>query len=378
MANFNPAIRNVTAIQANVIDAENYSLMTPSAREIVLLEAKGGLFPDQSFSANVWDNRLLPWDGVGVDVSECLTTEAMAHLAGIDFPVEEVPLFIPDDIQNVENYLQVPNKKAILRVNTLPNGKIEKYYLGDGSANMGVIPNKGAGSILDAADVLHKMGFSFVNAGMFDKGKVIYITLKSYKEIKYIGEIPVEHYLVLVNSFDGSKPFMLIDTPICPVCKNSLNMGIKKATWKFVIRHTRNAPFRVDEMKQQLNGFIEYQKALEAFIEKARLIPMSEDSVHGLINLIFPINEDMNQLAIDRAERKRADMFMRYNAPDLVGMEHCVMRTVQMLTDYYSPNHVAPLRQTTYGRTNNFEKSLNGNSDLDKAIGYLDAKYNLF
>ena len=53
MANFKPAtINNATVILPDVIDAEpTYKLYEgmPEVCDIVLLEAKGGLFPDRSF-----------------------------------------------------------------------------------------------------------------------------------------------------------------------------------------------------------------------------------------------------------------------------------------------------------------------------------------
>ena len=146
MANFNPATINATEISANVIDGDFRVPEMKGTRIITLHEAKGGLFPDRSWSANRWDNRTLPWEGIGKDVSHCLTTKEMAELSGVGFKIAKVHGYIEADLGNgIMDYLEMPNKAFFLRVDKSmsPDGRevFKTFLLGDGSANMTPIEN---------------------------------------------------------------------------------------------------------------------------------------------------------------------------------------------------------------------------------------------
>lgn len=370
----------IATINPAVIDAEDFrpvvATETPATgyRTFTLKEAKGGLFPDRSWSANRWDNRTLPWEGIGKDVSHCLTTEQMADLSGVGFKIAKVPGYIRAELGNgVQEYLEMPNKAFFLRVDRNGN-HYNTYLLGDGSANMTPIENH---DMLALCEQLRQMGFRYENAGIFDQGRITYVSMV-WDEGRIVAEEKLNYYVVIVNSFDGSKPFGVYITPVRVVCKNTLALAIKKADRFWKIRHTRNAPFKVDEIRRGLEALNFYRQGLESHINKAKLLTMDRDAVRGFVNTLFPINETMTQRVIANIERQRSEMLLRYDAPDLRDMEHSVWRVESMLTDYYSPNHVEPAKKTQGYKANAFKNSLGGNPDLDKAMGILSSRYDLF
>lgn len=381
MTMYNPAIvNNATVILPDVIDAEPthelYEGM-PEVCDIVLLEAKGGLFPDRSWSANRWENRGLPWDGVGKDVSHCLTTEEMARESGVNFPIIRGNGAVPVTLSNgIVVYPNMPNFSSFLRPGRYdPETKtLYAYLLGTGSESMTPILNN---DMLALCEQLRQMGFRYENAGIFDQGKVTFVSMM-WDDNRIVAEEKLNYYVVIVNSFDGSKPFGVYITPVRVSCKNTLALAIKKANRFWKVRHTRNAPFRVDEIRQGLEVLNYYRQGLESHINKAKLLTMDRDAVRGFINTLFPINESMTQRVIANVERQRSEMLLRYDAPDLIDMEPSVWRVESMLTDYYSPNHVEPARKTDYGKANAFKSSLGGNADLDNAMRILSSHYDLF
>lgn len=343
-------------------------------RTFELLEAKGGLLPDSYWEVNRWDNRKLPWEGIGKDVSHCLSTEDMAKHSGVDFKIAKVPGYIRAELGGgVQEYLEMPNKAFFLRVDRKGN-HYKTYLLGDGSASMTPIENH---DMLALCEQLRQMGFRYENAGIFDKGKITYVTMVWDENVAVAGE-RITYYVVIVNSFDGSKPFGVYITPVRPSCRNLLNLSIKKAIRFWKVRHTRNAPFRVEEIRQGLELLNAYRQGLESHINKAKLLTMNRDTVRGFINALFPINDSMTERVVANIERQRSEILLRYDAPDLIDMEESVWRVESMLTDYYSPNHVEPARKTVEGKANAFKNSLGGVSDLDKAMGILSSRYDLF
>lgn len=382
MAMYNPATINATSVSANVIDGEFRvpEMATHKGTRIITLhEAKGGLFPDRSWSANRWDNRTLPWEGIGKDVSHCLTTKEMAELSGVGFKIAKVHGYIEADLGNgVMDYLEMPNKAFFLRVDKSinPDGRevFKTFLLGDGSANMTPIENT---DMLALCEQLRQMGFRYENAGIFDQGRITYVSMV-WDDNRIVAEEKLSYYVVIVNSFDGSKPFGVYITPVRVVCKNTLALAIKKAERFWKIRHTRNAPFKVDEIRRGLEVLNYYRQGLESHINKAKLLTMDRDAVRGFVNTLFPINESMTQRVIANVERQRSEMLLRYDAPDLIDMEPSVWRVESMLTDYYSPNHVEPSRKTEGAKANAFKNSLGGNAELDRAMGILSSRYDLF
>lgn len=348
--------------------------VTQAFRTFELLEAKGGLFPDRSWSANKWDNRTLPWEGIGQDVSHCLTTEQMADLSGVGFKIAKVPGYIRAELGNgVQEYLEMPNKSFFLRVDRKGN-HYKTYLLGDGSSSMTPIENH---DMLALCEQLRQMGFRYENAGIFDQGRITYVSMV-WDEGVTVAEEKLNYYVVIVNSFDGSKPFGVYITPVRVICKNTLALAIKKADRFWRIRHTRNAPFRVEEIRNGLSLLNAYRQGLETHINKAKLLTMDRDAVRGFVNALFPIEDGMTQRVIGNIERQRSEMLLRYDAPDLIDMEPSVWRVESMLTDYYSPNHVEPARKTDGGKANAFKNSLGGVPELDKAMGILSGLYPLF
>lgn len=376
MAMFNPAIVSPATIDMAPV-YEMYDGM-PEVCNVIVHEAKGGLLPSTSWSANRYDNRTLPWEGIGgMDVSHCLTTEEMAQLAKVNFKIICGGGAVPVTLSNgTVIFPDMPNFRSFLRV-----GKYDKetktlhtYLIGHGTEAMTPIEND---DMLALCEQLRQMGFRYENAGIFDQGRVTYVSM-IWEDNRIIAEEKINYYVVIVNSFDGTKPFGVYITPVRVVCKNSLNLAIKKADRFWRIRHTRRAPFRVDEIRQGLEILNYYRQGLESHIVKAKLLTMDRDTVRSFINVLFPINEGMTQRVIANVERQRSEMLMGYDAPDLIDMEPSVWRVESMLTDYYSPNHIIPPKKTKEYKANAFKRSLGSNPELDRAMGILSSHYDLF
>ena len=320
------------------------------------------LFPTQSWEALTPRDYL--WNGVGKDVSHCLDTESVFELAGLNYGVVKVPTYINrndfigndnaltgfDVVANGSELIQIP-VYAIVRDDNIT-------FLGEGRDRLNPLANEKTKQLCEA---LFQLGFRYENAGVFDGGKVTYVSMK-WKGDVLSGE-RMDYYVVIVNSFNGTKPFGVYITPVRVSCKNTLNLAIKNAERFWKIRHTRTAEARIREVQDSLMAFNHYIKGLDTEIDRMKMLTVGDDKVKSFFETLFPIENGMTQRMIDNAMKQRNELAYRYlNAPDLDGMENSAFRLMCAVTDY--ADHTAPLKNTTTWRENRFLDNMSGRNEL--------------
>jgi hypothetical protein len=78
------------------------------------------------------------------------------------------------------------------------------------------------------------------------------LTAKLPKEIVIGKDGPIENYLVLCSSHDGSMAITAFYTPVRVVCQNTLNAAFNNNTNRVYIKHTQNVKnFRSEEVKMK-------------------------------------------------------------------------------------------------------------------------------
>lgn len=316
-------------------------------------EPVNSIFPTSSWEANNWDERTLPWEGIesGRDLSHILNTDQIWDLSGLNYGFEVIPLFGVRETDS--NVLTTPIFGVFRDDNHV--------FLGSGTKRFVPIGNK---RTKELCDILHGMGFSYENAGCFDGGKVTYVSMKWRQNI--IAGETMDYYVVVVNSFDGTKPFGVYITPIRVWCKNTLNLAINKAVRFWKLRHTTNAHIRLEEVENGLALLGNYIGAFEREVDRMKLLTCDKDRVKSFIDMLFPITEDMRPRAVTSAENKRAELMYRYEyAPDIIDMEQSAFRFVNAVSDYV--DHTEPLRRTSTWKEKRFANNMGGNELLYKA-----------
>jgi len=339
---------------------------------ITSIEQYSTLFPTQSWSALTPRDML--WDGVGKDVSHCLSTDAVFELAGLNYGIKKVPTYIKrgdfydnslngfDLIAQGSELIQIP-VYAIVRDDNVT-------YLGNGTERLNPLANE---KTRELCNVLFSLGFRFENAGVFDGGKVTYVSMK-WKGDVLSGEV-MDYYVVIINSFDGTKPFGIYITPVRISCKNTMNLAIKKAVRFWKIKHTRTAEIRLNEVQQSLMAFDHYIKGLDTEIDRMKMLTINDDKVKSFFETLFPIENGMTQRMIDNAMKQREELAYRYlNAPDLDGMEQSGFRLMCAVTDF--ADHTAPQRMTQNWKANRFLKNMSGANELiDMTQQFIDSQF---
>ena len=367
---------------ANIIDAEFTPIneyrnkINPIVSESY--EQVSSLFPTSSWTVNDWDKRALPWEGIkdAVDLSHLVNTDVVWQMSGLNYGFVQDKLFGVHGVNSANEIRDIII--GIANSGIIPDGFLESfkdtpkigvfrddnnYCLGDGTKRFVPIGNE---QTRELCDILYQMGFKYENAGVFDGGKVTYVSMKWYGA-EVAGE-NFNYYVVAINSFDKTKPFGVYITPIRISCKNTMNLAIRKAVRFWNLRHTTNAHIRLEEVKEGLNLLGNYIGAFEKEVDRMKLLTCDKDKVISFLDMIYPIKEEDKDKprAIKNTQEQRAEVLYRWEyAPDLDGMEHSAFRFINAVSDY--EDHNKPNRNSAKWRENRFSGNLINNVNLNKA-----------
>lgn len=168
--------------------------------------------------------RELMWHGLGTVTPDVLTAEEAMIIAELDWEVTAQPVFafMP---QYEELYIEIPGKKVMVRES---DGSIYEIV----SDRYVPIQNAKAFEFFD--QLVDNGDAKYETAGSLKGGRVVFMTAKVDREILIGGVDPVDLYLVLTTSHDGSMALTAMKTPVRVVCKNTLNLALSghQAQWK--------------------------------------------------------------------------------------------------------------------------------------------------
>lgn len=234
------------------------------------------------------------WHRLGTYVTEAKTAEEagrLAHLSGWD--IRQVPLFASDPRNEKAKGLAartivVPSRfVGNLRTNPFTG---DAEILGVVGQRYEIIQNEEAFAIAD--DILALAGEAqFSTAASLDDGRRVFMTIKLTGDngLMIGGEDPHDLYLVIFNSHDGSSAMYAIITPVRVVCQNTLNLAIKTAKRKFIIRHTATAKNRVEEARKALGLTWSYAEEFQKIAEEHLLgVKMSEPDFVSYTKKLVP------------------------------------------------------------------------------------------
>ena len=297
----------------------------------------------------IFENRRTVWDGLGKDVRGAGTAEAVLKQAGLDWQVEQKPIYTEDG-------LPIPGYKANIR-------DTDQYVLGVVSDKYKVLQNQTAFAF---SEELLRYGFRYQYAGVFQNGRKTWVLVQIPDQYIINGE-QISSYLVFLNSHDASSSFKIAITPIRMLCSNMLNLALGRAKRVWSFKHSRSMENNVHDAMETMERSGEYMEQLGMQIERLGNIPMDEETLERNVNLLLPVPEQATALQEQNVLKQRKDMLTRYyETPDLQHVGFNAYRFINAVSDFET--HSRPLRETATYRENLFERSLDGNRLVDKAL----------
>jgi phage/plasmid-like protein (TIGR03299 family) len=122
-------------------------------------------------------------------------------------------------------------------------------------------------------------------------GRVNTLLLRKPESVQMAGD-EVVPYLLVVNSFDGSRALTFATTPIRVVCANTLAMAdASRRTRSFALRHTGDLASKLDEARRAIGLSDSYIDSLAKRAEQLARTKLGQGDLKRLLVATFPMPE---------------------------------------------------------------------------------------
>lgn len=261
--------------------------------------------------------RETPWHGLGTEIREAPASADALIAAGLDWIVEQ------RDVYSEDGSL-IPGYKVNIR-------STDQAALGIVSDHYKVVQNKDAFQFTD--DLLGE-GVTYETAGSLQGGKKVWMLARIPQRYIIAGD-EITPYMVMMNSHDGSSGIKVAMTPIRVVCQNTLNLALNTAKRIWAAKHTENVMNRVCEARDTLLQAETYMAELGRGIDELSKIKLSDRKILEMMQELFPVSEDINEMQKKNNLRLLEDLKQRYwDAPDLSHVGKNGYRFINAVSDF--------------------------------------------
>lgn len=296
---------------------------------------------------NEWERRTTPFNGIGIDVSDCQSIGEVLYRTNLDFDVNTRPVY---DIYGRE----IPRFRAVTRTDT---GDV----FGITKENYRPVQNREAFAFVD--DLL-KQGASFDKAGAYKCGLLSWVQMKM-PPMMVEGE-EYKPYIFLTAGHNGKTGNIAAMGTIRAICCNMAKTVWANANYKVSITHKGDVQGKMTEARKVMAHADNYLEGFKRACYELKGRPLSKDKVKVMIDSLFPIDEQMEETKVENIQRKRERLSYIYlQAPDLQNEPDNGYRFLNAVSDYES--HTEPGHQVTGWRENRMLRLTTAPSLTDKA-----------
>ncbi len=191
------------------------------------------------------------------------------------------------------------------------------------------------------------------------------LSLRKFGETKggtqwLIGELPHRKilgdtfapYVVFRNSFNGNSQIQMAMAPLRIVCQNQISMALRTSNYSYSIKHTKNASAQIEEAACMIRNANSFMNDLEKQAETFALTKVSQSELEGIIEQMFPVNENMSELQSSREMARRMAFAEALREPDLANFKGSAWAIINAYSDVIT--HYQPVRTTETAKENSF------------------------
>ena len=193
------------------------------------------------FESGVFTEGRPAWHALGVTLpNQALdSTEALAYSGLAGWGLTKQPIYVGN---SEDGYRQVPDHYAVTRAT-------DGRALGVVGHSYRIVQNEEAFAWCD--ELLGGEGFHYKTAGALRHGQLVWLLARSPFQVE-LPDSPVEMFVLLTNTHDGSGAVTACATPVRVVCMNTLRAALSSAQATCKIRHTVGARSRLAEAQRVL------------------------------------------------------------------------------------------------------------------------------
>jgi len=236
-----------------------------------------------SAELNVTDGRVSfaytndhPWHKTGTRVSGLMTVAEAIVAGGLNWDVLKLTtkVVMPDG-----TLMEDPRSFATVRSDT-------KAILGRVSPDYQVIQNVEAFRAFDSA--FGDGTATLETVGCLRQGETVFACARLPGLHEIIPGDPIEQWMLLSTSHDGSGACQVMFTPIRVVCRNTLMASLGRVKHRVSVRHTKGALTSLEDAHKALKAGSTYFDRAREFYRAAAKVPATGETVRGMLDAMFP------------------------------------------------------------------------------------------
>jgi phage/plasmid-like protein (TIGR03299 family) len=256
------------------------------------------------------------WHRLGRKLHEPATAAEAIEAAGLDYRVVKRPLFTKIGRQN----MPVTDHFATVRMDT-------NAVLGVVGSRYEPVQNRDAFSFFDP--LVDRDEAIYHTAGVLGHGERCWILAKLPGYIRVGKNDPIDKFLLIYNSHDGSSHIRVKLTPIRVVCNNTLSVALSGTEQEVKIKHTATAPAKLEEAHKLLGLTNHLYQQLDYVFNRMALRKVTDRELLQYVKTLIPDNpeaesntrtENLRKKILDIYESQpdavvhRGNLFGAYNA----------------------------------------------------------------
>ena len=223
--------------------------------------------------------RGVEWHGKANFTGTDLTAPDAIKAAGLDWSVVPSPVFTSLG----GKMIQIPDLQALVRDS-------DDAVLHIAGPRYEPIQNR---QYFEFAEGLLDEGVAFHTAGALRGGKRVFVCLSIPRTIMVGGVEPVELYLLIRGSHDGSLAFGADITTVVTVCQNTMTLAMRGAQASWSAKHTAGAGLKIIEAREALGLTFAYADEWEATMNRLIDTEMTKAEFERLVRDVFPHEDNL-------------------------------------------------------------------------------------
>lgn len=307
-------------------------------------------------------NRVVPWHyeltkDVTKLIQEAPTSKEALHLAGLDWTVEQKPVYM-------ENGIVIPNYKANVR-------DTDGSCLGIVTDRYKIVQNTEAFEFTDAIVGETEDGVvKYETAGSLCGGRKIWLLAKM--PTKKILDDDVDPYMFFSNSHDGSGAIKIGMTPVRICCANTLAMALNSAKRSWSTKHVGDMQSKLEEAKLCLQMADKYMQNLDIEADRLANATLYKEQIDEILDELFPINDNDTDRKKQNVQSAKDNFYVAYFMPDILKFGESAWRAVNAMSDMVT--HSTPKRNTASYNENRWGKIMDGHVLMDQFVELVNKK----
>ena len=290
-------------------------------------------------------------------IQEAPTSADALRLAGLDWDVNQAPVYTNDGIE-------ILGYKANVR-------STDNKVLGIVSNRYQIVNNKEAFEFTDALIGETESGVvRYETAGSLCGGRKIWLLAKM-PTTKILGD-EVDPYMFFSNSHDGTGAIKVGLTPVRIVCANTLSMALNTAKRQWSTKHMGDMQSKLEEAKLCLQLADQYMNGLAEEAERLANAKLYKEQIDEILNEMFPIDDDTTERKKKNVEDIKQSYYMCYIQPDIAKFMNTAWGAINAMSDLVT--HSSPKRNTASFNENRWGKIMDGHALLDQFVSLVNQK----